>query len=124
MRTQLETIKTLFEQVRGLGIAMQLPNDNHTKVSENITVYFAEGQNVTNIAFGRGNEQVEIMKYSTKDTYLKVSLGIDSTDEQLDKLIEIIQNEFKQIKIDYLESELFALKNSDIVVLERGEVVA
>lgn len=103
MRTQLETIKTLFEQVRGLGIVMQLPNDNHTKVSENITVYFAEDRNVTGIQFGCGNEKVDIMKYSIKDTYLKVSLGIDLTDEQLDDLCTTITTEYNKIKMDYFE---------------------
>jgi hypothetical protein len=32
MRNELNQFKTLFEQVRGLGILMQLPNDIHTKI--------------------------------------------------------------------------------------------
>ena len=111
MRNQLEQIKTLFEQVRGLGIVMQLPDNNHTPLSKNITVYFAENCNVTSIQFGRGDEKVDIMKYSINDSYLKVSLGIDSTDEQLDNLITIVKSEYLMAKKQYFEDE--------IVILER-----
>lgn len=124
MRNQLNQFKTLFEQVRGLGITMQLPNDTHTQFSEHINVWFAENYNVTSVTFGeRYNEKIEIMKYSVRDNSYKVAFPIDITDEELMELIETVQNDFKQVKIDYLESELFALKNSDIVVLEKGEVV-
>ena len=124
MRNQLETFKSLFEQVRGLGVVMQLPNDTHTTLTKNIKVWFAENYVVTSVAFGnRYHQEIEIMKYSTRDESYKVSLPIDITDEELMELIETVQKDFKQVKIDYLESELFALKNSDIVVLEKGEVV-
>ena len=103
MRTQLNQIKSLFEQVRGLGIVMQLPDSNHTELSKNITVYFAENRNVTSIQFGRGNEKVEIMKYSIKDTYLRVSFDINSTDEQLEQLIETIVKEYNEVKMKYFD---------------------
>jgi hypothetical protein len=117
MRNELNQFKTLFEQVRGLGILMQLPNDIHTKFSEHITVWYSENHNVTSITFGeRYNEKVEIMRYSHRDSSYKVTLPIDVTDEQLEELIELVQSEYKQVKIDYLESELFILKGSKVVV--------
>ena len=65
MRNQLETFKTLFEQVRGLGIVMQLPNDSHFKFSDSIQVYFADNYDTTSISFGkRYSDQVEICKSS------------------------------------------------------------
>lgn len=103
MRTQLNQIKSLFEQVRGLGIVMQLPDGTHTDLSKNITVYFAEKRNVTSITFGQGNEKVEIMKYSLRDNYLKVSFGIDSTDEQLEQLIETVTKEYNEVKWKYFD---------------------
>lgn len=103
MRAQLNQIKSLFEQVRGLGIVMRLPEGNHTNLSKNITVYFAKRRNVTDIQFGRGNEKVEIMKYSLRDTYLRVSFGIDSTDEQLEQLIETVTKEYNEVKIKYFD---------------------
>lgn len=117
MRNQLETFKTLFEQVRGLGIVMQLPNDSHFRFSDSIQIYFADNYDTTSISFGkRYSDQIEIMKYSVRDSKYKVSLPIDVTDEQLEELIESIQSEYKQVKIDYLESELFMLKESKVVV--------
>jgi acetylornithine/succinyldiaminopimelate/putrescine aminotransferase len=117
MRNELNQFKTLFEQVRGLGILMQLPNDAHTKFSEHITVWYSENHNVTSVTFGeRYDEKVEIMRYSHRDSSYKVTLPIDVTDEQLEELIELVQSEYKQVKIDYLESELFILKGSKVVV--------
>jgi hypothetical protein len=123
MRNQLETFKTLFEQVRGLGIVMQLP-EGHNQLSENISLYFAEGTNVTGVDFGKWhNKKVDIMKYSNRDNRYKVSLPIDITDKELNELIQIVNEEYRKAKIAYLESELFILKQTDLVELERGEVV-
>jgi acetylornithine/succinyldiaminopimelate/putrescine aminotransferase len=116
MRNQLETFKTLFEQVRGLGIVMQLPNESNFKFSNNIQIYFADNYDTTSISFGdRYSDQLEIMKYSARDNSYKVSFPLNVTDEQLEELIEVVQSEYKQIKIDYLESELSTLKGNKVV---------
>jgi hypothetical protein len=124
MRNELNSFKTLFEQVRGLGILQDLPNDTHTKFSEHITVWFSENHNVTSVTFGeRYNEKVEIMRYSHRDNSYKVTLPIDITDEELYDLLTTVNEEYRKAKIAYLEAELSALKESDIVELEREEVV-
>jgi hypothetical protein len=124
MRNELNSFKTLFEQVRGLGMVMQLPNDTHTKFSEHITVWFSENHNVTSVSFGeRYDEKVEIMRYSHRDEKYKVTLPINITDEELNDLLITVNEEYRKAKIAYLEAELSVLKESDIVVLERGEVV-
>jgi len=125
MRNQLEQFKTSFEQVRGLGILMGLPNDTHSKFSEHITVWFAENNNVTSVIFGeRYNEKVEIMRYSHRDNSYKVTLPIDITDEELNDLLQMVNEEYRKAKIAYLEMELYKLKEDDLVELEREEVVA
>jgi hypothetical protein len=125
MRNELNSFKTLFEQVRGLGILQDLPNDTHTKFSEHITVWFSENHNVTSVTFGeRYNEKVEIMRYSHRDSSYKVTLPIDITDVELYDLLTTVNEEYRKAKINYLEAELSALKESDIVELEREEVVA
>ena len=125
MRNQLEQFKTSFEQVRGLGILMGLPNDTHSKFSEHITVWFAENNNVTSVTFGeRYHEKVEIMRYSTRDESYKVTLPIDITDEELNDLLQMVNEEYRKAKIAYLEMELYKLKEDDLVELEREEVVA
>jgi hypothetical protein len=125
MRNELNQFKTLFEQVRGLGILQNLPNDTHTKFSEHITVWYSENHNVTSITFGeRYNEKVEIMRYSTRDNSYKVSFPIDITDVELHNLLVDVSEDYRKAKIAYLEAELSALKESDLVELERGEVVA
>jgi hypothetical protein len=125
MRNELNSFKTLFEQVRGLGILQDLPNDTHTKFSEHITVWFSENHNVTSVTFGeRYNEKVEIMRYSHRDNSYKVTLPIDITDVELYNLLVDVSEEYRKEKIAYLEAELSALKESDIVELEREEVVA
>ncbi len=125
MRNQLEQFKTSFEQVRGLGILMGLPNDAHSKFSDHITVWFSENHNVTSVTFGeRYNEKVEIMRYSHRDNSYKVTLPIDITDEELNDLLQMVNEEYRKAKIAYLEMELFMLKNNDVVELEREEVVA
>ena len=128
MKNQLETFKTLFEQVRGLGMVMQLPNDAHTKLSKNITVYFADNYDVTSITFGdRYEQQVEIMRYSIRDEKYKVSFQINITDESLMELIEMVKVEFMDVKFSYLDSEIEKLQKyrdgDGLVVLEREEVV-
>ena len=124
MRNELNQFKALFEQVRGLGILQDLPNDTHTKFSEHITVWFSENHNVTSVTFGeRYNEKVEIMRYSHRDSSYKVTLPIDITDVELYNLLVDVSEEYRKEKIAYLEAELSALKESDIVELERGEVV-
>ena len=124
MRNELNSFKTLFEQVRGLGILMQLPNDTHTKFSEHTTVWFSENHNVTSVTFGeRYDEKVEIMRYSHRDENYKVTLPIDITDVELYDLLTTVNEEYRKAKIAYLEAELSALKESDLVQLERGEVV-
>jgi hypothetical protein len=123
MRNELNQFKTLFEQVRGLGIVMQLPNDAHNKFSDNIKVYFAENYNVTSVEFGKHyDKQVDIMKYSIRDERYKVSFAIDITDEELSDLLQTVNEEYRKAKITYLEAELSTLKESDLVQLERGEV--
>jgi hypothetical protein len=124
MRNELNQFKTLFEQVRGLGILMELPNETHSKFSDHITVWFSENHNVTSVTFGeRYNEKVEIMRYSHRDEKYKVTLPIDITDEELNDLLITVNGEYRKAKITYLEAELSALKESDLVQLERGEVV-
>jgi hypothetical protein len=110
MRNQLETFKTLFEQIRGLGIVMQLP-EGHNQLSNNINLYFAEDTNVTGVDFGDDyKNRVEIMKYSNRDRRYKVSFPIDITDEELDKLIQTVNEEYRVVKINYLKLELTALE--------------
>jgi acetylornithine/succinyldiaminopimelate/putrescine aminotransferase len=124
MRNELNQFKALFEQVRGLGILQDLPNDTHSKFSDHITVWFSENHNVTSVTFGeRYDEKVEIMRYSHRDNSYKVTLPIDITDEELSDLLQMVNEEYRKAKIAYLEAELSVLKESDIVVLERGEVV-
>jgi acetylornithine/succinyldiaminopimelate/putrescine aminotransferase len=125
MRNQLEQFKTSFEQVRGLGILMGLPNDTHSKFSNHITVWFSENHNVTSVTFGeRYHEKVEIMRYSHRDNSYKVTLPIDITDEELNDLLQMVNEEYRKAKIAYLEMELYKLKEDDLVELEREEVVA
>jgi len=110
MRNQLNTFKTLFEQVRGLGIVMQLP-EGHNRLSTNISLYFAEGTNVSGVDFGDNyKSQVEIMKYSNRDDNYKVSFPIDITDEELNDLIQAVNEEYRILKIDYLKLELAQLE--------------
>ena len=124
MRNELNQFKTLFEQVRGLGILQNLPNDTHTKFSDHITVWYSENHNVTSVTFGeRYNEKVEIMRYSTRDNNYKVGFQIDITDEELNDLLQIVNEEYRKAKIAYLEMELYKLKEDDLVELEQGEVV-
>jgi hypothetical protein len=125
MRNELNQFKTLFEQVRGLGILMELPNETHSKFSDHISVWFAENNNVTSVTFGeRYNEKVEIMRYSTRDENYKVGFQIDITDEELNDLLQTVNEEYRKAKIAYLEMELYKLKEDDLVELEREEVVA
>jgi len=123
MRNELNQFKTLFEQVRGLGILQNLPNETHSKFSDHITVWYSENHNVTSVTFGeRYNEKVEIMRYSTRDNNYKVGFQIDITDEELNDLLQIVNEEYRKAKIAYLEMELYKLKEDDIVELEREEV--
>jgi hypothetical protein len=125
MRNELNQFKALFEQVRGLGILQDLPNDTHTKFSDHITVWFSENHNVTSVTFGeRYHEKVEIMRYSHRDDNYKVTLPIDITDEELSNLLQTVNEEYRKAKIAYLEMELYKLKEDDLVELEREEVVA
>jgi acetylornithine/succinyldiaminopimelate/putrescine aminotransferase len=125
MRNQLEQFKTSFEQVRGLGILMGLPNDTHSKFSDHITIWLSENNNVTSVTFGeRYHEKVEIMRYSHRDDSYKVTLPIDITDEELSDLLQMVNEEYRKAKISYLEMELYKLKEDDLVELEREEVVA
>ena len=111
MRNELNTFKTLFEQVRGLGIVMQLPNRQHTTISEHISVWFDENYEVTSVAFGaRYNEKVEITKYSVRDSGYKVSIPIDITDEELNELIQVVKEEYRDVKIKWYTEEISALK--------------
>lgn len=115
MRNQLESFKTLFEQVRGLGIVMQLPNQKHTSISEHINVWFDESYNVTAVAFGtRYDEKLEITKYSVRDSSYKVALPIDVTDEELNDLLQIVSEEYRKAKIEYLKLELVELEGEDV----------
>ena len=114
MRNQLNTFKTLFEQVRGLGIVMQLP-EGHNRLSNNISLYFAEGTNVSSVDFGDDyKSQVEIMKYSNRDDNYKVSLPIDITDKELDELIQTVNEEYRILKINYLKLELATLEGETV----------
>jgi acetylornithine/succinyldiaminopimelate/putrescine aminotransferase len=125
MRNRLESFKTLFEQVRGLGILMGLPNDTHSKFSDHITIWYSENHNVTSVTFGeRYNEKVEIMRYSHRDNSYKVTIPIDITDEELSNSLQTVNEEYRKAKIAYLEMELYKLKEDDLVELEREEVVA
>ena len=124
MRNELNQFKTLFEQVRGLGILQNLPNGTHTQLSEHISVWFDANYNTAAVAFGTHyKEKVEIMKYSTRDESYKVSFPIDITDVELFNLLIDVNEDYRKAKIAYLEAELSALKESDIVELEREEVV-
>lgn len=118
MRNELNSFKTLFEQVRGLGILMQLPNDTHTHFSEHINVWFAENHNVTAVTFGkRYDEKVEIMKYSNRDNSYKVSLPIDITNEELYSLLLDVSEEYRRAKIAYLKQELVELELKEEVAI-------
>ena len=111
MRNQLETFKTLFEQIRELGISKQLPNNDHTSLSKNIKLYFAENYEVTSVTFGTDyDNQIDIMKYSLHDSKYKVSFMIDSTDEKLDELINTVTAEFKPLKIEWLKEQIAELE--------------
>jgi len=115
MRNQLNTFKTLFEQVRGLGIVMQLPNRQHTSISEHLNVWFDENYEVTAVAFGtKYNEKVEITKYSVRGENYKVSFPIDTTDEELDELIQIVNEEYRVAKVNYLKLELATLEGETV----------
>lgn len=117
MRNELNQFKTLFEQIRGLGVLQNLPNDTHTKFSEHINVWFSENHNVTSVTFGECyNELVEIMKYSFRDTKYKVSLPIDITDVELYNLLVDVNEEYRKSKISYLKSELAKLELEEEVV--------
>jgi acetylornithine/succinyldiaminopimelate/putrescine aminotransferase len=123
MRNELNQFKTLFEQVRGLGILMGLPNDTHSKFSDHMTVWYSENHNVTSVTFGeRYYGKVEIMRYSARDNSYKVTLPIDITDKELFNLLQTVNEEYRKAKIAYLEMELYKLKEDDVVELERGEV--
>ena len=116
MRNELNQFKTLFEQVRGLGIVMQLPNGHH-QLSENISLYFAEDTNVTGVDFGTHyKEKVEIMKYSTRDNSYKVSFPIDITDVELFNLLIDVNEDYRKAKIAYLKLELAELELEEEVV--------
>lgn len=116
MRNQLNELKSLFNDIRVLGMNKNLPDNQHTQISSNITVWFAENRDVTSIQFGqRYNEKVEIMKYSSKDARYKVSFAIDITDEELDELIETITSEYKKLKIDWLREEIAQLETEALV---------
>ena len=115
MRNQLETFKTLFEQVRGLGIVMQLPNQKHTSISDNINVWFDDNYEVTSVAFGtKYDEKVEITKYSVRDKSYKVTLPIDITDEELNELIQTVSEDYRIAKVNYLKSELATLEGETV----------
>lgn len=116
MRNQLNELKSLFNDIRVLGINKNLPDNQHTQISPNITVWFAESHDVTSVQFGqRYNETVEIMKYSPKDARYKISFAVDITDEELDQLIETITNEYKKLKIDWLREEIAQLETEALV---------
>ena len=103
MRNQLEQFKTLFDQVRGLGIVMKLPNGNHTELSKNINVWFAENYNVTGICFGKYDDKIEFMRYSRNDTYIKVSFDYNITDEKLQEVFETVTSEYNEVKMKYFD---------------------
>jgi cytidylate kinase len=117
MRNELNQFKTLFEQVRGLGILQNLPNETHTKFSDHITVWYSENHNVTSVTFGeRYNEKVEIMRYSTRDNSYKVTFPIDITDIELYNLLVDVSEEYRKAKINYLKLELAELELEEEVV--------
>jgi hypothetical protein len=117
MRNELNQFKTLFEQVRGLGIVMQLPNQKHTDISEHINVWFDDNYEVTSVTFGkRYHEKVEIMRYSTRDNSYKVSFPIDITDVELYNLFVDVSEEYRKAKINYLKLELAELELEEEVV--------
>jgi hypothetical protein len=123
MRNELNQFKTLFEQVRGLGILMGMPNDTHSKFSDHMTVWYSENHNVTSVKFGeRFDEQLEITRYSSRHDNYTVTFQIDITDEKLYDLLQTVNIEYRKAKIAYLEMELYKLKEDDVVELERGEV--
>jgi hypothetical protein len=123
MRNELNQFKTMFEQVRVLGIVQQLPNGKHTSLSDNINVWFDENYEVTSVAFGiRYDEKIEITKYSVRDKSYKVTLPIDITDEELNELIQIVNEEYRKIKIKYLKLELATLEMAESADWEREEV--
>jgi len=123
MRNELNQFKTLFEQVRGLGILMGMPNDTHSKFSDHMTVWYSENHNVTSVKFGeRFDEQLEITRYSSRHDKYVVTFQIDITDEKLNDLLQTVNVEYRKAKIAYLEMELYKLKEDDVVELERGEV--
>ena len=123
MRNELNQFKTLFEQVRGLGILMGMPNDTHSKFSDHMTVWYSENHNVTSVKFGeRFDEQLEITRYSSRHDNYVVTFQIDITDEKLNDLLQTVNVEYRKAKIAYLEMELYKLKEDDVVELERGEV--
>jgi hypothetical protein len=123
MRNELNQFKTLFEQVRGLGILMGMPNDTHSKFSDHMTVWYSENHNVTSVKFGeRFDEQLEITRYSSRHDNYTVTFQIDITDEKLYDLLQTVNVEYRKAKIAYLEMELYKLKEDDVVELERGEV--
>jgi 4-aminobutyrate aminotransferase-like enzyme len=115
MRNELNTFKTLFEQVRGLGIVMQLPNRQHTSISEHLNVWFDEDYKVTSVAFGtKYDEQVEITKYSVRENRYKISIPIDITDKELNELIQIVNEEYRVAKVNYLKLELATLEGETV----------
>jgi len=123
MRNELNQFKTLFEQVRGLGILMGMSNDTHSKFSDHMTVWYSENHNVTSVKFGeRFDEQLEITRYSSRHDKYVVTFQIDITDEKLYDLLQTVNVEYRKAKIAYLEMELYKLKEDDVVELERGEV--
>lgn len=100
MRNQLEKFKSLFEQVRNLGITMQLPNGKHTQLSENIKVWFADDREITAVYFGEFENELEIAKYTKLNEWgYRVSFRIDRTDEELDELLKIVTNEYNIIEL-------------------------
>ncbi len=64
------------------------------------------------------------MRYSSRNESYKVTLPIDITDEELNELIVTIEAEYKALQINYLKTELAKLEETDLVELEREEVVA
>jgi hypothetical protein len=117
MRNELNQFKTLFEQVRGLGILMGLPNDTHSKFSDHMTVWFAENHDVTSVKFGeRYGESVEITRYSRRHDNYTVTFQIDITDEELNNLLQTVNDEYRKAKINYLKLELAELELEEEVV--------
>lgn len=106
MRTQLEQFRDLFEQVRGLGIVMQLPNDTHTYLSKNLKVWFADDRNTTAVCFGQYRNEVEIMKYSFGEWGYKISFRMDLTDEELNEVLVDATTEYMKVKWDYFKDNI------------------